>query len=415
MLKIVRGRIYHNILDELIDLVFSLFVKFDDENKVKEFEQKFASRVGAKYAKTMPFARYALYEILRFKNFPKGSEIIMPPITIKPMVDIVLMAGLKPVFVDIEPNTLCCDINKLKKEINKNTKAISITYLFGIVPNMDDIISICRKNNLFIIEDFSHSLNAQYKGQNIGTFGDVSIYSSSSLKTVDTYIGGTVFTNDKNLYLYLENIVKKLPKMPRIFLIKKILLNLVRNVFSKSIIFTFIINPLLNIIKKVNYSLYQRILGARLNLKPVKQMPVDWTYKFTSIQARRGLKQLDKVDLVDNEKIKNVKLFKRILGEENWDILPKEIENTKNVYWQYPIYIDNVEEFIEYMSKNGVDMGLTNLSLCSHLDIYPEYKRDTPNAYNIKNHYVFVPTYQGLNEEHIKTIAKLIKKFLEKS
>jgi len=415
MLKIVRGKINHSIWSEVNDLFYSFFCKLDDYSIVKEFENEFRKRVGVKYAKTMPFARYALYQILKYKDFPKGSEIIMPPITIKPMVDIILMLGLKPIFVDIELDTLCYDEDELKKAINQNTKAISITYLFGVVPNIENLIDICKNNNLYIIEDFSHTLNASYNNKNIGTFGDASIYSSSSLKTVDTYIGGIVLTNDKKLYKHLDNIVDTLPNMPRVFLIKKILLNLVRNIFSKSLIFTFITNPLLYLLKNMNDSIYKKVLGARLNLKPVTIIPIDWTYRFTTLQAKRGLMQLKLVDKLDQDKIDNIKLFRKMLTNKYLNILPKELTGSKNVYWQYPIYIIDVDKFIEYMSKHNIDMGLTNLSLCSHLDIYPKYKKDTPNAYKVKNYYLFVPTYHGLSKDKIVYVSSVIKGFLEKN
>jgi perosamine synthetase len=414
MLKIVRGKINHSTLGEVSDLISSLGIKLNNYDIVKEFESEFSKKIGTKYAKTMPFARYALYQILKYKDFPQGSEVIMPPITIKPMVDIILMLGLKPIFVDIELDTLCYDEDELKKAINESTKAISITYLFGIVPNIDNLITICKKNNLYVIEDFSHTLNASYNDKKIGTFGDVSIYSSSSLKTVDTYIGGTVFTNDEKLYKYLDDIVDKLPNMPRIFLFKKILLNLIRNIFSKSVVFTFITNPLLYLLKNLNSSIYKKVLGARLNLKPVVTMPIDWTYRFTSLQARRGLKQLKLVDKLDKDKIDNVNLFRKIISTENLIRLPKELLGSKNVYWQYPLCVNNVDKFIEYLKVNNIDMGLTNLSLCSHLDIYPKYIKETPNANKVKIHYLFVPTYQGLSKEKIEYISNVIKNYLEK-
>jgi perosamine synthetase len=345
VLKVVRGKINHSVWGEISDLTSSLVIKLDNYDKVKDFENEFSKRVGCKYAKTMPFARYALYQVLKYKDFPKGSEVIMPPITIKPMVDIILMLGLKPIFVDIELNTLCYDEDELKKVINKNTKAILTTYLFGIVPNIGNLITICEENNLFIIEDFSHTLNATYKNKNIGTFGDVSIYSSSSLKTVDTYIGGTVFTNDDKLYSYLDKVVDELPSMPRKFLFKKVLLNLVRNLFSKSLVFTFITGPLLYLLKNMNSTIYKKVLGARLNLQRVTIMPEDWTYRFTSLQAKRGLRQLKLVDELDKAKILNVNLFRELLTNKNLNVLPKELKDSKNVYWQYPIYIKNVEEF----------------------------------------------------------------------
>lgn len=413
MLKIVRGRIYHQVLDEMRDMVHSLIGRLDDYALVEVFEKEFAKKIGTKYAKTLPFARLALFEILKYKNFPKGSEVIMPPITIKPMVDIIVMLGLKPVFVDIERDTLCFDEQELKNAINENTKAIFITYLFGIVPDMDTLIQISREANLLIIEDFSHTLNAHYKNKNIGTLGDVSIYSSSSLKTVDSYIGGTIFTNDEDFYIYLNSVVNDLPKMPRIFLFKKVLLNFARNLFSKSFVFTFITSPLLYVIKNANETLYKKILGARLNLKPITQMPEDWTYRFTSLQAKRGLKQLSLVQNVDTAKINNVHFFRKNLGEKFFNLLPTERPESKNVYWQYPLYVTKPDDFIAYMNAHNIDVGLTNLSLCSYLDIYPAFMKETKNAYVVKNNYVFIPLYQGLSQEKLLFIVTIIKNYLD--
>ena len=412
MLRIVRGRVYHSILEEIYDLIAVFTTQLNNHKKVELFERALSKKVGVKYVKVMPFARYALYEVLKYKNFPKDSEIIMPPITIKPMVDIVLMLGLKPIFVDIELDAFCFNEKALEKAINKNTKAIFITYLFGLVPNMDSLMTLCKNNNLFIVEDFSHAINATWRGRNIGTFGDVAIYSSSSLKTIDTYMGGTTFTEDKDLYDYLNNVVKELPKMPRIFLFKKILLNLLRNIFSKSIVFTFITNPLLYFLKNINNDFYKQVLGARLKLSPVNSIPKDWTYKFTSLQAIRGLKQLKDVDKFDKERILNVNSFNKVFDKDSLHLVPKQLENSKNIYWQYPIFIDKPDKFTTYMKRYKVDMGLTNLSLCSQLDIYPQYMKDTPNAAKVKEYYFFVPTYIGLSKNKVKYIAQKINFFL---
>jgi dTDP-4-amino-4,6-dideoxygalactose transaminase len=144
-------------------------------------------------------------------------------------------------------------------------------------------------------------------------------------------------------------------------------------------------------------------------------MPKDWTFKFTSLQATRGLKQLKLVDKLDKDKINNVNLFREFLTDNNLYVLPKELEGSKNVYWQYPMYVNNVDKFIEYLKENDIDMGLTNLSLCSHLDIYPQFVKETTNALKIKNHYLFVPTYQGLSREKIEYISIIIKDFLEEN
>jgi dTDP-4-amino-4,6-dideoxygalactose transaminase len=166
-------------------------------------------------------------------------------------------------------------------------------------------------------------------------------------------------------------------------------------------------------IKYLNPQIYKKILGARLNLKPIKSMPTDWTYRFTTLQAKRGLKQLKLVDKLDKDKIKNVNYFRKNIDPKFLQLLPKELKKSKNVYWQYPIYIKNTDEFLKFMVQNNIDIGTTNLSLCSYLNIYPEYKNETKKAYIVKNNYFFVPLYQGLKEKQIKRIVKTINEFLE--
>ena len=217
---------------------------------IYEFESEFAKYNGSKFCKAFPFARTAIYHSLKYKNFPKGSEVIMPPISIKGILDVVLELGLVPVFVDIDPKNLCFEESSLKEKINKNTKAIVITYLYGIVPNVKKIIKICKKNNLFIIEDFSHNLNSQFESKKIGTFGDVGVYSSSSIKTLDTFGGGLAITDDNNIYEYFNKVIKNFKTPPRIIVIKKIIINLVRNFATNRMLFFMFTFPIIKILKK---------------------------------------------------------------------------------------------------------------------------------------------------------------------
>ena len=209
-LVIPRGIVYHKVIDDILSLIQAVFAKLDDVRKISKFEQQFADYIDCKYCIAFPFARTAIYAALKLQNLPEGAEIIMPPITIKPMLDVVLDLKLRPVFVDLDPNTLCFDLEQLKAAITANTKAILITYLFGIVPNMEQLIALCREKNLFVIEDFSHCLNGKYRDKKIGSFGNVGIYSASSIKTFDTYGGGLAVTNNDELANKLRNAQTKL-------------------------------------------------------------------------------------------------------------------------------------------------------------------------------------------------------------
>ena len=131
------------------------------EARVRDFEESFSEYYGVRNTIAFPFARTALYASLKSQGFEKGSEVLMPPITIKPMMDVVISLGLKPVFVDIELETLCFDPAKLAEAITPRTRAALITYLFGVAPNAEELTRICKDRGLFVIEDFSHALNAR--------------------------------------------------------------------------------------------------------------------------------------------------------------------------------------------------------------------------------------------------------------
>ena len=237
---IPRGVIYHNLIDDLTSFFLAIFNKLDDKYKIKKFQERFAAYSERKFCVAFPFARTAIYFALKSKNFPKGSEILMPPITIKGILDVVLNLGLKPVFIDIDPNTFCFDEKLISKAITSKTRCILITYLFGMVPNMKNLIEHCDKNNLFVIEDFSHCLNGEYKSKRIGNFGQVGIYSSSSLKTLDTYGGGLLICDEPSVYKDMLDFQKHLKKSSRLHLLKKILTDFIRNFATQRFIFDFL-------------------------------------------------------------------------------------------------------------------------------------------------------------------------------
>ena len=93
----------------------------------------------------LPLARTAVFLTLKSLNLPKNSEVIMPPITIKPMLDVALELGLKPVFVDIDKKNLNFEIKDLKNKISQNTRAVLLTHLWGISADLNEIVGIFKK------------------------------------------------------------------------------------------------------------------------------------------------------------------------------------------------------------------------------------------------------------------------------
>ncbi len=407
MLSIPRGIVYHKLGLDIKSLIFSFFAKLDDNRNIKAFEDKFADYLKVKFCNAFPFARTAIYYSLKYQKLPRGSEVIMPPISIKGILDVVLDLGLKPVFVDIDPENLCFEEQDLKKKINKNTKSIIITYLYGIVPNMDRLIKICKENNLFIIEDFSHNLNAEFKNKKIGTFGDVGIYSTSSIKTLDTFGGGLAVTDDENINNYLQESAQSLNTPPRSILIKKIVTSLIRNFATNKILFPFITFPLLKIAKKLYPDDILKYSGTR-DVNPVESLPIDIFYAYTSFQAKIGLSLLETVSLNDEARIQNVDLIKSKVQNL---IVPQGDINGKNVYWQFVFFPSDASKAQDFMHKNNIDTATSSLVNISALKNY-KHNDNLPNANRIYPAGLFIPCYPSLKNNQTNNIIKVLNKLV---
>ncbi|MFQ3367920.1 MAG: perosamine synthetase [Methylophilaceae bacterium] len=402
-LSIPRGIIYHKLFDDSQALVSVFFKKLDRDTIVEQWEKVFAQYINQNYSVAFPYARTAIYYALKSQKLPAGSEIIMPPISIKGILDVVLALNLQPVFVDIDLNTLCFDMKEIDAAITPKTKAILITYLFGIVPNMEDMIEICKKNNLFTIEDFSQCLNGKYKNKKVGSFGNVGVYSASSIKTLDTYGGGLLVCNDSKLHELLKSMQSSLSIPSRMHLINKIIVDLIRNLATSRLIFHFIVFPLLKVFSILNPDGVMKITGKRAQ-NMIKVLPERWFEKYTSFQAELGLKTLSIVQSEDAMRIKNVEYLKSTLTSLSF---PKNGPDTQNVYWQFVAFFNNPKDSQKRMHKMGVDTSTTSLELISSLDAYP-YKGDTPNANYLYIHGMFIPSFPGMSKKDLKRVSSSV-------
>ena len=399
---IPRGIIYHSLLEDIKWFICSLFVPLDNREDVKKFEKEFSNLISIKYCVAFPFARTAIYFALKNQKLPRGSEIIMPPISIKGVLDVVLQLGLKPVFVDLDPDTLCFDEVEFDNSINKNTKAVLLTYLFGIVPNLNTLILIAKKHKLFVIEDFSQCLNGSFKDKKVGTFGDVGVYSASSIKTLDTYGGGLLITNNNKIFksMLIEQAKLKLSK--RSFLIRKILTDIIRNVATNRFVFSIFVIHLLKIWSRISPNSLLKQTGDR-DISMINSMPAEWFQSFTSLQAKIGLSIIPRLYHQDIERINNVERLKSMIKPKAV-IFPSGVKDSRNIYWQLIGYIKNNIEVQRKIQSFGVDTARSSLLQISNLKAY-SYRKNTPKASNLYNNGYFIPSYPGLSNEDLIKIA----------
>ena len=165
----------------------------------REFEEKFAKYVGTKYAVAVNSGTSALEIPLRALEI-QGSSVIVPTNTFFATPASVIHAGGKVIFADITEN-LCLDPNSVTQKIQKDTKAIIIVHIGGVVPpQIKEIQEICREHNLFLIEDAAHAHGSSLNGKPAGTFGDAAAFSFYPTKVMTSGEGGMIVTNNENIY-----------------------------------------------------------------------------------------------------------------------------------------------------------------------------------------------------------------------
>jgi dTDP-4-amino-4,6-dideoxygalactose transaminase len=402
-LPIPRGRISHSLFEDVGWLFRSTFQKIDDLRKITRFQSVFAGYVGRKHCLVFPFARTGIYSVLKNLDLPENSVVIMPPITIKPILDVVLDLKLIPVFVDIDPSTVCFSEVGLSEALKSKPRVAILTYLFGIVPNVEKICDSLKSAEVFVIEDFSQCLNGSFRRKKIGTFGDVSVYSASSVKTLDTYGGGFVFTDDHEMARKLSDDQRKLSKPSRLRLLKKIQTDLVRNLASQPIVFAILTFPILRLIDKRGGTNLTKFTGDR-DKKPISSLPSEWFESYSSIQAKVGLQQLRQMEEKDAKRLRAVNTLNKA---HTFMDRPVGVEGGENVYWQYIIYANEFKKLQKHLISRGIDCATTSLVKISGLESY-RFHGHTPNADRLYSNGIYLPCYHQLTDSQISRIAKAL-------
>lgn len=167
--------------------------------KVKEFEKKIADYVGTKYAVAVNSGTSGLHLCVKSLGIKDGDEVITTPFSFIASANCILFERAKPVFVDINENTLCIDADKIEEKITERTKAILPVHIFGHPCDMDKIVEIARKHNLAIIEDACEAIGAEYKGKKVGVFGNAGVFAFYPNKQITTAEGGVIVTDDEKI------------------------------------------------------------------------------------------------------------------------------------------------------------------------------------------------------------------------
>lgn len=335
--------------------------KFIFGSEVEEFEKEFASYCGTKYCLGISNGTDALILALRGLGIGKGDEVITTTMSFVATAAAIAHTGATPVFVDVLPNTLSIDVTAVEKVITKNTKAILPVHLYGVPADMDALLAICKKHNLYLVEDCAQSQGAEYKGKKTGSFGDVGCFSFMPSKNLGALgDAGGIVTNREDVYKKIKN-----------------LYNHGRD---------------------------------------------DNGYTHTNIGFTNRLDSLHAAILSLKLKYLNKRNEKRreIAGKYDQAFADSKIEflrlpqDTAPCYYVYPIFVNNRDELIKQMSVSKIDTGV-HYPLPVHLQPsfkYLGYKEgDFPVVEAYAKKVLSIPMHPFLKDDEIDYIVKKVLEF----
>lgn len=185
-------------INEVIDSLKSNWITTGP--KMRLFEKQFSQFIGSKHAVAVNSGTAGLHISTSTININPGDEVITTPLTFVASANCVIYRGGKPILADIKKDTYNIDPIEIRKKITDKTKAIIPVHFAGQPCDMDEIKEIAEENDLYIIEDAAHAIDAKYKGKKIGNIGDLTVFSFHPVKNITTAEGGMVTTNNDNFY-----------------------------------------------------------------------------------------------------------------------------------------------------------------------------------------------------------------------
>jgi len=331
---------------------------------INKFEDGFAKFVGTKYALTVANGTVGLHLALVSLGIKEGDEVIIPDLTFIATANAVKYTGAKPVFADIDIETWCISVEDIERKITRRTKAIIPVHLYGHPADMNPIMEIAKKYNLYIIEDCAEAHGAEYKGKKVGSIGHCGVFSFYGNKIITTGEGGMITTNDEKLY------------------------------------------------EKAKY-LRDHAMSKE---KRYWHTEIGYNYRMTNIQAALGLAQLERINEIIQKKRQVFEWYKEGLKDLEGIKLNPEKEWAKNVYWMVCLVNENFDEekrkdFMKKLKEKGIDTR-PFFYPCSMM---PMYKKDgfiNPASYKIYKKGINLPSSYNLTFDDVSYICRTIKEFI---
>ena len=323
--------------------------------EVAKFEEEFAKMCGVKYAIATNNGTTSGHLAMLANGIGPGDEVITTPFTFFATASVIMMAGAKPVFVDVEEDGFCLDPKKAAEAINEKTKVIHPVHLYGELADMPSFLDICENNNLLLIEDSAQAHSADSWGGKAGSFGSVGWFSFYPTKNMTTSEGGIITTNNEE--------VADLCK----------------------------------------------VLRAHGMTAQYQHTEFGYNYRMTDISAAIGRVQLKKLDDFNTRRREIAMTYNAHLSE--YVKVPKNRRG--HVFHQYTILCEKRDSLRSHLNSKGVGSGIYYPSLLYEYAPMSDFIADCPNAKRLTDTALSLPVHPALSDSDVSKVIDTVISFFD--
>ncbi len=357
----------------------------------QRFEHRFAKVHDCKYAIFVNSGTSALQlavAALKEKyHWPDGDEVIVPALTFVASSNVILKNNLRPLFVDVDKHYYNIDPTKIEAALTPKTRAIMVVHLFGQPAEMDKIMEIAQRHNLQIIEDSCETMFARYDRKSVGSFGEISCFSTYACHIICTGVGGLAATNNPELAILIRSLANH----------------------GRDAIYTSIDDDRTDDVQKLGMIMDRRFNFIRLG----------YSYRVTEMEAALGLAQVEEIDGNIQRRRKNAEYLKRHLRRWKEHLqLPETMPKAEHSFMMFPLVIVNPaikrHDLTLFLEKNNIEtremLPLTNQPYNKQIfgqDLEEKY----PVAKFINENGFYIGCHPGLSRKELQYIVNKFEGF----
>jgi dTDP-4-amino-4,6-dideoxygalactose transaminase len=321
------------------------------------------------------------------------------------MPEMARVAGLTPVFADVDPVTFNISPRAFERAITARTVAVVPTHLWGLPCDMTEILDIAYRNELRVIEDCAHALGAQYRGRDVGTFGDAAIFSLQTFKPLNAYGGGVAVSRDPELGGRIAALAAAEPAPDKKTVEHRLWHGRVMRIATRPAIFTWTMFPLMYACTRLQWSLDMYFWEQ---IRPLDPMPADYRQRLSNVQAAIALEGLAHLPDWTRRTQEHAARMSQILRDVPGVRVPTVPPDRTHAYYQYCAYVPSRDEVVDACLRRGIDIETLHVDLCTELDLFGKSTWAAPGA-RATTHTIQIPVYEGLETDQLDRVAHVVR------